>query len=339
MITRALHDHTLEASGSYSSGVSWGAILAGASAAAALSFILVILGFGLGFSSVSPWSGSGLSAKTIGYSTIAWVAFTQIAASAIGGYMAGRLRVKWTAIHTDEVYFRDTAHGFLAWAIASLVTAAVLSSAMGSVLAGGAKVVGSTGAAAVAAGSAAMSGDNSNDGHTDGMADYFIDSLFRAPAAASSLNGVAPESSPTMVMPRMMDNAASSATPSQRAEVAGIFANALRVGELPAADKTYLAQLLANRANTTQADAEKRIQTTFDTYKQNVDSVIAKAKESADAARKAAAYGSLWMFIALLCGAFIASLAATYGGRLRDRVDFDAVDVHREEPVQPVTLS
>lgn len=337
MITRTLHDHTLEASGSSSSGVSWGAILAGASAAAALSFILVILGFGLGFSSVSPWSGSGLSAKTIGYSTIAWVAFTQIAASAIGGYMAGRLRVKWTALHTDEVYFRDTAHGFLAWAIASLVTAAVLSSAMGSVLAGGAKVVGSTGAAAVAAGSAAISADGNDNGNSDGMASYFIDSLFRVPATASSNNGVTPESSTTMAMPRMNNNDRS-VTPPQKAEVARIFANAIRVGELPAADKTYLAQLLASRSSATQADAEKRIQTTFDTYKQNVDSAIAKAKESADAARKAAAYGSLWMFIALLCGAFIASLAATYGGRLRDRVDFDAVDVHRDDTVQPVTL-
>lgn len=340
MITRTLHDHTLEATGSNSSGVSWGAILAGASAAAALSFILVILGFGLGFSSVSPWSGSGLSAKTIGYSTIAWVAFTQIAASAIGGYMAGRLRVKWTALHTDEVYFRDTAHGFLAWAIASLVTAAVLSSAMGNVLAGGAKVMASTGAAAVAAGSAAISADgNDNNGNTDGMAAYFIDSLFRTPAAASSNNGDAIESSPSMAMPDMTSNADRSATEPQRAEVARIFAHAIYVGELPATDKTYVAQLLADRTNTTQAAAEKRIQNTFDTYKQNVENAIATAKESADAARKAAAYGSLWMFIALLCGAFIASLAATYGGRLRDRTDFDAVEVHRDDTVQPVTLS
>lgn len=340
MITNTLHDHTLEASGSNSSGVSWGAILAGAAAAAALSFILVILGFGLGFSSVSPWSGSGLSAKTIGYSTIAWVAFTQIAASAIGGYMAGRLRVKWAAVHTDEVYFRDTAHGFLAWAIASLVTAAVLSSALGNVLAGGAKIVGSTGAAAVVAGSAAMSGEGNNDGNADDMAGYFIDSLFRAPATSTSNSGVVnSESASGMNMPSLSNTVDRSVTPSQRAEVTRIFANAIRVGDLSAADQTYLARMIAKRTGMTQADADKRIRSTFDIYKQNVDTAIAKAKEAADAARKAAAYGSLWMFIALLCGAFVASLAATYGGRLRDRVDFDAVEVHRNDTVQPVTLS
>ncbi|MFD2271336.1 hypothetical protein ACFS07_10010 [Undibacterium arcticum] len=108
------------------SGVSWGAIFAGAAAAAALSLILVILGFGLGLSAVSPWANNGASATTIGMSTILWIAFTQIAASGLGGYLAGRLRVKWANVHGDEVYFRDTAHGFFAWAVASLATAAFL---------------------------------------------------------------------------------------------------------------------------------------------------------------------------------------------------------------------
>ena len=101
----------------HSSAVSWGAIMAGA-AAAALSLILLILGTGLGLSSVSPWSHDGISATTFGVSTIVWLALTQLLASGMGGYLAGRLRTKWVETHTDEVYFRDTAHGFLAWAIA-----------------------------------------------------------------------------------------------------------------------------------------------------------------------------------------------------------------------------
>jgi len=114
-------------------GVSWGAVLAGAAAAAALSFILLILGVGLGLSSVSPWS---FNATAIGASTIAWLAFMQLAASGIGGYMAGRLRVKWSDIHTDEVHFRDTAHGLLAWAVATLVTVAILAGGTRAVLSG-----------------------------------------------------------------------------------------------------------------------------------------------------------------------------------------------------------
>lgn len=122
---------------SLNSAVSWGAIAAGAAAAASLSLILLILGVGLGLSSVSPWARNGVSATTFGVSTILWLTLTQLLASAMGGYLAGRLRTKWTEVHADEVYFRDTAHGFLAWAIASLSTAALLTSVIRSILSGG----------------------------------------------------------------------------------------------------------------------------------------------------------------------------------------------------------
>jgi hypothetical protein len=88
-----------------------------------LSFILLILGVGLGLSAVSPYQ---YNATALGSASVAWIAFTQLAAAGIGGYMAGRLRVKWAAVHGDEVYFRDTAHGLLTWAVATLVTVAVL---------------------------------------------------------------------------------------------------------------------------------------------------------------------------------------------------------------------
>ena len=99
----------------HASGVSWPAILAGATAAASLSLILLMLGTGLGLSSISPWASKGVNSSTFGISVIVWLSITQILASGMGGYIAGRLRVKWSGLHTDEVYFRDTAHGFLAW--------------------------------------------------------------------------------------------------------------------------------------------------------------------------------------------------------------------------------
>ena len=103
----------------HSSGVSWSAVIAGAFVTAALSLILLALGTGLGLSSVSPYSGSGISASTVGKSAIVWLIVMEILSSAMGGYLAGRLRTKWASIHSDEVYFRDTAHGFLAWATAN----------------------------------------------------------------------------------------------------------------------------------------------------------------------------------------------------------------------------
>jgi hypothetical protein len=125
------------------SAVSWAAIIAGAAGAAALSLILLILGVGLGLSSVSPFANSGASTTTFGVSTIVWITFTQLAAAGIGGYLAGRLRTRWAATHVDEVYFRDTAHGFLAWSVATLATAAMLTSAIGSIVGTGASAAGS----------------------------------------------------------------------------------------------------------------------------------------------------------------------------------------------------
>jgi len=125
-----------------SSAVSWGSILAGATAAAALALILAMLGAGLGLSAVSPWAYTGVSAKTIGISAIVWLILTQIFVSGLGGYLAGRLRTRWVAINADEVYFRDTAHGFLAWAVSAIITAALLSSAIGSIASTGMQVGG-----------------------------------------------------------------------------------------------------------------------------------------------------------------------------------------------------
>ncbi len=114
--------------------VSWGAVIAGAVGAAALSLVLLLLGAGLGFAVVSPWAARGISDEAFGASTILWVTAVQLLASALGGYLAGRLRSRWLTVHTNEVYFRDTAHGFLAWSVATLLMATVLSSAVGAAI-------------------------------------------------------------------------------------------------------------------------------------------------------------------------------------------------------------
>src|SRR5215831_11826374 len=131
------------------SGVSWAAIIAGAFAMAAASLILLALGSGLGLASVSPWYNSGPSATTFGVWAAIWLVVVQWISAALGGYVTGRLRTKWVGVHTDEVYFRDTAHGFLAWAVAAVIIAAALSSVVTSVVGGAARGAGSLAAAAV----------------------------------------------------------------------------------------------------------------------------------------------------------------------------------------------
>src|SRR6202166_1649835 len=182
------------------SGVSWPAAIAGAFVAAALSLILLALGAGLGFSSVSIWSNVGASASTIGIAAVLWLIVMQIMSSSMGGYLAGRLRTKWANIHTDEVYFRDTAHGFLAWAVALVITAAFLAAAAAS-------MVGAT--ASSAAGGTGRATGVQAEGREFDPNEYFIDTLFRSESAK-------PDSNSTAV----------------RGEVGRIFANALRQGDI-----------------------------------------------------------------------------------------------------------
>ena len=290
-------------------GVSWGAVIAGAAAAAALSFILLILGVGLGLSSVSPWS---FNATAIGVGTIAWLAFMQLAASGIGGYMAGRLRSKWSSVHTDEVHFRDTAHGLLAWAVATLVTVALLAGGTRAVLSGAIDAgtgVAAAVAPAAAAGAGAAAANAGEGGATANPLDYFSDMLLRAAPAPVAATG-AP------AVPMAADNSVTVAD--QRVEIGKIFATSLSAGSLAADDRAYLGQVVAKRTGISQADAEARVDAVYGRAAKAAADAKAKAQQAAETARKAGAHTALWMFVALLLGAFVAALAATFGGRQRD---------------------
>lgn len=292
------------------SGVSWSAVIAGASAAAVLSLLLFILGFGLGLSSLSPWHNEGVEASTLGWVAIAWVAFTQIAAAGLGGYLAGRLRVKWSQLHGDEVYFRDTAHGFLAWAVASLITAVLLSSVTAAVVNGGVKAGAAvaTATTAIAAPAAVVAG-NTAGGSGDGestMIDYYVDNVFHTLPAATEPGAETVAQSPLDA--------------TDRAEVSRIFIYSLANGELRAEDKSYLGQMLARHKGMSTINAETRVSAVYNQMSSSVEHAKTRAKSIADDAKKAAAHAALWMFIALLCGAFIASVTAIVGGRQRDSV-------------------
>ena len=279
-------------------GVCWGAIFAGALAAASLSLILLLLGAGFGFSAISPWANEGASAKTMGISAILWLTLTQVAAAAVGGYLAGRLRARWAAVHVDEVYFRDTAHGFLAWSVATLLSATLMLGAVSGILGVGAKLGTAAASSAVTAATSvtAMS-------QQDWMP-YYTDMLLRSEAPKN------PQTPPS-------DTAAAGI------EAGRIFTNSIAQGQLSEDDKQYLGQLVGKHTDLTPAQAEARVQQTYERTAQALQQAEDKARDAADTAKKTAAWTSLWMFIALLCGAFIASLTATFGGRQRDQVIYN----------------
>ena len=291
-----------------SSGATWSAILAGAAVALAATLILVALGAGLGLSSISPWSGVGASAGTFTLAAAIWLIATQWISSGLGGYITGRLRAKWVGVHTHEVFFRDTAHGLLAWSVATFIGVGMLASATTSLVGGvastAATVVGGAAQAGAQAGAQAVS---------QAARQYDLDTLFRrapgeTPAGAAGQNA-------TQTAAAATEGAANGAgNENWRGEATRILVNGVTQGEVPAGDRTYLAQIVSSRTGVPQADAEKRVDQVIAKEKQAVQ----KAKEAADAARKATARFSIFTGLSLLIGAFIASVAAAYGGSLRD---------------------
>lgn len=274
------------------SAVAWPAIIGGAFAAAAVTLILLALGSGFGLASVSPWPGSGASLTTFSIAVGIWLIVTQWIASGFGGYVTGRLRTKWVGLHTHEVFFRDTANGFITWAVATVVGAAFLAAATSSAVSGTARAVTSATAGAVAG--AAQGAASSAGGSAADPTAYFVDSLFRTdhpPANAAGSDGEV------------------------RAESTRILLNGIRNGELPKGDKAYLAQIVAARTGMSQADAEKRVD---DVLGQEY-AAARKLRQAADQTREAGLYLSIFTGLSLLIGAFIACAAAALGGSHRDQ--------------------
>jgi hypothetical protein len=257
---------------STTSAVSWAAILAGAVVAAAISLLLMVMATGLDLASTQAASATSVMAITaIALIVIQWIS------AASGGYITGRLRTKWVGTHTHEVFFRDTAHGFITWAVATLIVASTLASAASS-------LVGASVHAAVDSG-VASSTAHSNAAR-DSVTPYDLDVLFRSAAS---------------------HDAKSSPVEDARAQTGRILARGLLTGDVPGADRAYIAQLVAAQAGISEAEAQRR-----------VDDTVAQAKTLERKARKAAEMTSILTALSMLLGAFIACVSAALGGRVRD---------------------
>lgn len=276
--------------------ISWPAVFAGTVIAAALSITLLTGGVGLGFIAMSPQEGEGASAMQIGVGAVIWMFVVQILAYGIAGYVAGRLRPMWAPVYSDEVYFRDTAHGLAVWALSALISVALFGSALsavvGTAVRGGAAVAQGAVTAGAMAGSAAAAGAA---GMSDGglpSADYFVDQLFRQAQPA-------PDADPQAA----------------RAEVARMLTVSIAQGDMAPADRDYVARVVAAEGGMSEAEARERIGSVLKQAQDMRQAAADTARDAADTARKAAAAFALWAFAALLVGAFVASLMAMVGGR------------------------
>ncbi|MGB3446525.1 MAG: hypothetical protein WBA48_07505 [Xanthobacteraceae bacterium] len=206
----------------------------------------------------------------------------------MGGYIAGRLRKRWSTVHTDEVLFRDSAHGLLAWSVATLVVVTVLGSTVSGLLGSGVQAASNAVSGVAKAGTEAASNAGPNG--------YVVDSLFRSSDPAR-INAPGAEGDAAAV-----------------GQATRILTTSIANGELSADDKSYLAVLISARTGLSQADAQKRVDDTWTA----VQNAKAKAQEVAEKARKAAATTTLLGALSLIIGAFIAAVSAVLGGKLRD---------------------
>jgi hypothetical protein len=264
------------------SAVSWGAVLGGGLVACAMTLFLLAFGVGVGLSAVSPWSNEGISGTTFQVGAGLYLIAMAMLSSAVGGYITGRLRVTWSTVHEHEIYFRDTAHGLLTWAFATVLGVTLLGAAGTHILAGA-----SAGSIPAAAGAGTSSGAN--------PVDLYVDTLLRTDPGPAAAGAAASASSGGDVQ-------------STRSELGRLLAPALQKGgDLSPADRTFIAKVVSARTGLSQPEAEKRVADT-----------IAQAKQAADNARKAAAKFTLWLAASMLAGALAAMLGATEGGVLRD---------------------
>lgn len=271
--------------------ISFSAIFCGALAAVSASIVLSFVGSGLGLAFMSPWAGGEMSLEKFTVKMAIWMVVLQWISAAFGGYMAGRLRPKLDSIRTHESFFRDTAHGFLAWAVATIFVAVLVTGTAASLGAAGAKA-GAAVTAGAAAGMASAAANNAqaNQANNGGMPDlaYPVDRLFR------SLSG---DQTPQEV----------------RAEAAGIFMRGLTTEGISPEDHAYLVQIVAREANLSPAEAQIRVDATL----LDLTALRNTALDKAEKARKAASAFSFFTAISLVIGAFIAAVSACCGGCLR----------------------
>jgi hypothetical protein len=273
--------------------VDWPAVFAGAVIAAAMSFVLLTFGTSIGLTLTSPWPNSGHSATFVASIAVFWAMVQQIASFLAGGYVAGRMRPRWSGTAQDEVEFRDGLHGGLVWAVGVVFGAALLMMAAGATARTGVELAGKS--------VAALSASTSNP------MDAVIDTMLRPKAAPAAPENQPPAGAARPAAPQRAASASPTSTDEQRAEITRALAAAAASGSLSGETRAYLAQIVAQRSGLPQAEAEKR-----------VDAAVNSAREAVDKARRGTVLAGLVTAISLVVSFAAAWWAAIQGGQHRD---------------------
>jgi hypothetical protein len=280
---------------SQDSNIDWPGVFVGVVIALAMSWLLLTFGSSIGLIAISPYTFTAETGVTLTIAAAVWFALTQIYALAMGGYIAARLRPRAEGPNGDELTFRDGVTGLTVWALAIVLGLVVSGLVAVSAARTGAEAAG-------AAASAARGAD----------ASYVVDLLFRPANAAEAQAQPAPATpAPEAGATPAPQQAVQPIDDNTRAIVSRIITQSLADGQLNAADKTYVAQLIAERTGMTRQQAEQRID-------QTINDAKAAALKAADATRKATSLIGFWIVFIMLAAGLAAWWAGTIGGYHRD---------------------
>ena len=293
--------------------VSWGAVVAGVVIAVATQMVLSLLGAAIGLSTIDPMRYSSPDVSTFGIGAGIWWGISSILSLFVGGWVAGHLAA--SPEKTDAIL-----HGLLTWGLAAIVTAYLLASAVGSVVRGGASVVG-TAATVTASGAAAVAGPAADAAKRQLEANGISWDAIKGQAQQL----LAQTGKPALQPGAIADKADSATDPATNtaanagspADFQAVIQKIIDSGKstVDQVDRDAAVNVVMARSGLTKPEAEARVDGWIKTYQQarakfdeQKAAAEAKAREVADATAKASSLASFAAFLALLVGASAAAL-------------------------------
>jgi hypothetical protein len=281
-----------EGAPSLPSRVAWGAVIAGAVVALAVSFMLNALGAGIGATTVDAAARDTPSAATFGIGAAIWVLIANLIGLAAGGYVAARL--SGTADNTD-----GTLHGLAVWGTTFLISAVLL----GNLVAGVASTA-ATGASSIIGGAArgagtAVAAAANTPGAGDALQNATQGVLDRVQGTLSGGGGA----------PGLMTS------DQRKAEMAALAARRVAEGRFTPAERERLNALVAAEYNISLTEAQQRVDEAEQQAAQAAQQAEATVRRAADAAASGAATTGFSIFGIMLLGAFASVFGARRGTR------------------------
>jgi hypothetical protein len=264
--------------------VSWGAVLAGVVIALVTQLILNLIGIGIGAASFDPASSANPSATTFSVGAGIWWTISGIIAALTGGYAAGRLAGQ--PRRTSGGW-----HGLTAWALATLVIFALLTTTAGAIAGGALRFLGG-----VAGGAAETLG------------------MTAQTAMQMAVPGITGSADPLAKIEKAVRDASGGSDPAALRDAAISAVRAAVTADPAQAEdaRQRAASALAKAQGVPIENARGQITRFEQQYRQAVDEAKQQATEAAQAATTAVSRGALFGSIALILGA----IAAWFGGRM-----------------------